>query len=146
MTSSTTTSADAVRTGGCYCGRVRYEATGPVISTNYCHCTQCRRTSGAPFLTFLTIPRSGFRLLAGEPKRFRSSQKVQRGFCDECGATLTLEEDELPDEISVTSASLDDPDTAAPQYHIFTSTQIAWIDLNDTATRYPNSRLEGRSS
>ena len=140
MTTSTT-SADAY-TGGCYCGAIRYEATGAPISTNICHCTQCRGASGAPFLAFITLPRDGFRFTIGKPKRFRSSEKVQRGFCATCGTTLTFEEDDFPDEISVTSASLDDPDRAPPDYHLYTTSQIAWIKQDDGATRYPKSRTQ----
>ena len=34
-------------TGGCFCGRVRYEARGPAFNRTSCHCSICRRTSGA---------------------------------------------------------------------------------------------------
>jgi hypothetical protein len=33
-------------TGGCLCGAVRYEVRGPLRPVVYCHCAQCRRTSG----------------------------------------------------------------------------------------------------
>lgn len=32
--------------GGCLCGGVRYEVTGPLRGVWACHCSQCRRTSG----------------------------------------------------------------------------------------------------
>ena len=33
-------------TGSCLCGAVRYEVTGPLRKVVYCHCEQCRKTSG----------------------------------------------------------------------------------------------------
>ena len=32
--------------GGCECGAVRYRVTGTLRKVVYCHCAQCRRTSG----------------------------------------------------------------------------------------------------
>src|SRR5687767_12371984 len=45
--------------GGCLCGAVRYEAAGQPYNITHCHCTDCRRSSGAAFvtpLTFLSAP------------------------------------------------------------------------------------------
>ena len=33
-------------TGGCLCGAVKYEILGSLRPVVYCHCNQCRRTSG----------------------------------------------------------------------------------------------------
>ena len=45
-------------TGGCFCGRVRYEARGPAFNRTSCHCSICRRTSGAPFVAWFSVARS----------------------------------------------------------------------------------------
>jgi hypothetical protein len=34
-------------TGGCNCGALRFEVTGPLVVTSYCHCKRCQRRSGA---------------------------------------------------------------------------------------------------
>jgi hypothetical protein len=39
-------------TGGCFCGRVRYEARGPAFNRTSCHCSICRRTSCGTQLAF----------------------------------------------------------------------------------------------
>ena len=41
--------AGSVQTGGCQCGAVRYEVTGPPIKLYVCHCTECQRQSGSAF-------------------------------------------------------------------------------------------------
>ncbi|MGH8609046.1 MAG: GFA family protein [Gammaproteobacteria bacterium] len=87
--------------GGCFCGRIRYEATGTPFHETNCHCSICRRTTGAPFVTWFSVPRSQFRLVCGEPTRFRSTAKGTRSFCPQCGTQLTFEDEDLPDEIDV---------------------------------------------
>jgi hypothetical protein len=59
--------------GHCFCGAIRYEAgSSPVLETN-CHCSICRRTSGAPFVTWFTVSASEFRITSGVPVSFESS-------------------------------------------------------------------------
>ena len=124
-----------MHTGGCYCGAIRYEAHNATSGGN-CHCSICRRTTGAPFVTWLTVPRSGFRIVRGEPKRFRSSATATRSFCATCGTQLTFARDDLPNEIDVTVGSLDDPNSAPPRYHIFVPDKVAWLNLGDDLPRY----------
>jgi hypothetical protein len=80
--------ASAVITGGCLCGAVRYELVGPIALVGHCHCSICRRHSGAAHGTFARAPATGFRWLAGEDHvdRFQTSPKIRRAFCRVCGA------------------------------------------------------------
>jgi len=103
-------------TGGCFCGRVRYEAGG--------------------------VARSQFRL-AGEAMRFRSSGKGTRSFCPGCGTQLTFELDGIGDEIDVTTCSLDEPELAPPVDHTRTSRRLAWVTLADGLPQFRESRQEG---
>ena len=54
--------------GGCLCGAVRYEATGRPYNVSHCHCIDCRRASGAPFVTWASFRRSEFRFTKGQPR------------------------------------------------------------------------------
>jgi hypothetical protein len=49
--------------GSCVCGAVRYEVDGSLGDVSYCHCNQCRRTTG----TFSPI----FGRVAAEPDWIR---------------------------------------------------------------------------
>ncbi len=40
--------------GGCFCGNIRYEAVGTPFNETNCHCSICRRTTGAPFVTWFS--------------------------------------------------------------------------------------------
>ena len=76
-----------VHEGGCLCGAVRYRVAGPLSDVVACHCSQCRKVSGH-YWASTDIPRSALKV-NGEHNVawFRSSEKVQRGFCSTCGAT-----------------------------------------------------------
>lgn len=129
-------------TGGCLCGSVRYEVNGSPQHAGNCHCSMCRRAAGAPFVAWFSVPRSQFRWVAGEPKKFQSSGKAKRGFCKQCGSQLTFEDVDYPQEIDVTTCSLDDPERAAPAYHIWTSSKLDWIRLADGLPEYRERRTQ----
>jgi len=76
--------------GGCFCGAIRYEAGGTPFHKTNCHCSICRRTTGAPFVAWFSVPRSEFRLVQGATTQFRSTPKGTRTFCPRCGTQLNL--------------------------------------------------------
>lgn len=127
-------------TGGCYCGQVRYETDAPPFHATVCHCADCRRIVGAASVAWFSVPRAAFRLSGAEPASFRSSPRVTRRFCGGCGTALTYERDDLPDEIDVTTASLDDPDLAAPADHTWTAEKLRWVQLCDGLPVFPGPR------
>src|ERR1700746_3995177 len=99
-------------TGGCFCGAIRHEARGTPFHETNCHCSICRRTTGAPFVIWFSVRTSDFRIIQGEPARFNSTAK---GVRSRCGAQLTFEHADFPDEIDVTTNSLDDPELMPPR-------------------------------
>jgi hypothetical protein len=126
--------------GGCYCGRIRYEAAGDPFDATLCHCSICRRTTGAPFVAWFSVKRADFRFVAGVPKRFRSTAKGERRFCPHCGAQLTFKHSDFPDEIDVTTCSLDDPEAVPPEDHTRASSKLRWMHLGDGLPEYAESR------
>ncbi|HEX4351305.1 MAG TPA: GFA family protein [Polyangiales bacterium] len=126
--------------GGCFCGRIRYEADAPFFHQTVCHCSICRRTAGAPFVAWFSAARNAFRLIAGTPTRFDSTSHGTRSFCPECGTQLLFEDSELPEELDINSCSLDDPDAIAPHDETHTATRLRWIPLAADLSSYPDKR------
>ena len=126
--------------GGCCCGFVRYETGAEPRDPTNCHCSICRRASGAPFVAWFTVPKDEFRVLSGEIAQFRATNKATRGFCPRCGTALTFVFDGLPDRVDVTTCSLDEPDAVPPRDHLYTSTMVGWLKLADGLPRFPESR------
>src|SRR5262249_61019434 len=61
----------------------------------------------------------------------RSSGKGSRSFCPHCGTQLTFQADDHPDEVDITTCSLDDPEAVPPRDHTYTSGKVHWIQLTD---------------
>lgn len=82
------------------------------------------------------------RWLQGAPTEYASSASIRRGFCAHCGSSLTYRSTAHPDYLTLAIASLDDPDAAAPNYHIHTASQVSWLAINDSLPKYPGGRTE----
>src|SRR4051812_1731012 len=84
-------------TGGCACGRVRYEIASFPLLLYTCNCTDCQTKSGSAFALNMPVATSGFRIVQGEPKAWRhvspSGVPVISWFCGDCGARLYGERD-----------------------------------------------------
>ena len=99
----------AFHSGGCQCGAVRFRAS-TFGRSSICHCRMCQKAFGSFFAALVTA--HDLEWTRGEPKRFRSSNKVQRGFCADCGTPLTFEPDNFPVELAV--GTFDDPTVVSP--------------------------------
>ena len=112
--------------GGCHCGAVRYECAQPISKPSICHCTSCRRATGAHAVAWMTVNLASFRLLSGALREYASSEGVLRSFCERCGCSIGYTHRKYPGEIDVTLASLDDPSVVAPTVHIWMSNAPTW--------------------
>lgn len=127
--------------GGCQCGRTRYTAQGVPRDACFCHCSSCRRASGALLVAWGTFAFDGFRVLPGGAYALhRSSPPVERGFCSACGTPLTYRHLERATEIDVTLASLDEPGRFEPECHIWVEDRVPWLRIADGRPQYPRWR------
>jgi hypothetical protein len=131
-------------TGSCACGAVRYRLASAPFDAGYCHCENCRRSSGAPVLAFATVPLADFVVTRGAVRVRRSSAFGERGFCADCGTQLTMHVEHQPDTIDFTIASLDEPARVVPQFHLFFGSRIAWFDIDDGHPRHAALRPDTR--
>lgn len=122
--------------GGCLCGHVRYRALGEPLGVTHCHCSMCRRSCGAAFVTWVSFPKADFSLTSGELSRFKSSERVERSFCNRCGTAIAFAETSRPDEIDLTVGSFDEPERLSPEDHIWTDARLRWLRVDDGLPEY----------
>lgn len=128
-------------TGGCRCGAVRYQTSGKPIVHAICHCNDCRRSAGAPSVSWLMVKEEQLAVLAGEPKEYQSSEAARRFFCGTCGTGLFYRNATvLPGIVDIQSGTLDAPDQIPAQMHIQAAERIDWMVTTDDLPvyeRYP---------
>ncbi|MGH8244690.1 MAG: GFA family protein [Steroidobacteraceae bacterium] len=128
--------------GHCHCGAIRYEIHAEPKWTALCHCGDCRRHAGAPVVGWMAISEDGLKVIKGQPKVYRSSEHGRRHFCPDCGTGLFyFNAVHLPGIADVQIATLDDPDTVAPQIQVQTAERLAWMEGAQklpTFERYPS--------
>lgn len=121
--------------GGCLCGSIRYRIVNTPVFVSHCHCQQCRRHSGAIFMTHMGIPLEGFKWLKGKPT-YWPSEILDRGFCAICGSTIAALYHGEPDIIVMPVGTLDDADKIKPDRHIMTEYQVSWLNIDDELPRH----------
>jgi len=115
-------------TGGCQCGRVRYEAEIDSDAAYLCHCRMCQRATGGVSIAFVNLKKAAMRWTAAMPDFYASSPIAARPFCSRCGTPLGFA---FPDseKIDLTVGSFDDPARFRPDHHFgVESIHEAWID------------------
>jgi hypothetical protein len=101
-----------------------------------CHCIDCRRSAGAPFVTWGSVPRQDLVVTKGEPRKIAHVNRI-RSFAACCGTHLFFEDNKDSDMIDVTIASLDDPTPFAPQKAIWLEDKLPWVTLDKSLPSFP---------
>ena len=122
------------QTGGCQCGRIRYEIDTAAILTLYCcHCRECQRQSSSGFGLSMRLPRDAFRLTQGALATW--SRPTDRGgvtichFCADCGTRIYHASPDPEASISLKAGSLDDTGWLKPVGHLWVSRAQPWLQI-----------------
>ena len=125
--------------GGCLCGGMRYRLEDPPRDRNDCHCIDCRRSSGAPYVTWGTVSREKLKLTRGSLRKVPHANRV-RSFAACCGTHVFFEDGPDAGTIDVTIASLDEPTPFPPAMSIWTEDTLPWVVLDRTRPVFRRSR------
>jgi hypothetical protein len=129
---------EKIASGHCLCGKIQYRIEGDPVWTGYCHCESCRRMTGSVVTNWLGIKDSDLVFTKGRPKKYLDAG-VARGFCSDCGSSLTYEATHFPDYVQIHIGSLDDPGAIEPQAHVHCAEKIEWFNVNDRLPRFDGS-------
>jgi hypothetical protein len=126
--------------GGCQCGALRYEISGPPVALYVCHCRECQKQSASAFGISLIVRGSDFRVTRGEVRRWSrptdTGGTLNCAFCPVCGSRVWHESAGPGATISVKGGSLDEPVDLRSAVHIWTSRNLPGVIVPETATQF----------
>ena len=123
------TSADQ-STGRCLCGRVRFKFDPEAVNwTCNCYCESCRRATGAPVTTFISVADTGWRWTGEAPAFYESSPGTRRGFCTTCGTALSFTAERVAGETHFLAANLIDTSAVVVDFEFAKAEKLHWCDL-----------------
>ena len=131
--------------GGCYCGALRFQATGDAMFKGQCHCRECQYISGGHPNVVMGMAEPGFRWSKGSPKQFKRSDlpnPVTREFCAQCGTHISARSPGLPGVVLLKVGTFDDPSVfGGPTMVIFTIDKQSFHHVPDSVPAF--ERLPG---
>ena len=111
--------------GGCQCGAIRFKIEGALGDASICHCRMCQKAFGGFYAPLVSVGTATLTWTRGTPKRFKSSNVVNRGFCSHCGTPLTYE---APDGVALAIGAFDHPDIIEPCVQFGTEAKLPYVD------------------
>lgn len=125
--------------GGCLCGALEYEVADAFSYAFNCHCSLCRRATGAAFKPTAGIAREKLRLTRGLERRAIYGGAGEEGahdvHCAACGSLLysVVREGAWA---HVAMGTLIDAPTIRPTHHIFVGSKAPWFEITDKLPQY----------
>jgi hypothetical protein len=129
--------------GRCLCGAVHYAVADEFVYAANCHCSNCRRTTGAAFKPFAGIGCDRLRITKGEDDlMIVGDVNANDTHCKLCGSLLySVVRDGAFAHVAMGSL-VDDP-TIRPRAHIFVGSKAPWFTITDDLPQYQEHVVAG---
>ena len=123
-------------TGQCLCGAIRYGVADEFRYAMNCHCSVCRRTTGAAFKSFAGIERDKLHIISGtESLLIYGEANAHDAHCKVCGSFLySVVRDGA--YVHVGMGTLVDDPTIRPSKHIFVGSKAPWFTITDDLPQF----------
>ncbi len=130
--------------GGCSCKAIRYKLTATPLIVHACHCRDCQRITGGPFVINIWIESRFVDAGSAQPKSFPlkggTGKLHEVFFCANCGTYVWSKYHIVPSDcLFVRAGTLDNPDAVKPDVHIFTRTKLPWFELPKDARAFESA-------
>jgi hypothetical protein len=123
--------------GRCECGAIAFEVTELRDTVTFCHCSQCRRTSGH-YWAATRADTVNVRFTQDQGLTwYQSSPDARRGFCKLCGSSLFYQPNGAK-YLAIAAGCLDLPTGMRAGKHIFTADSGDYYTIPDDAPHIPD--------
>lgn len=124
--------------GGCLCGAVRWKLEARPLAVNACHCTDCKKMTGATNVIMLIASNEAFSA-TGETHAFRkradSGRELDIKRCAKCGTRMFHHNLASNVLVFIAAGTLDDPSWAIPTSHIWVEKASSDVVMRDDAIK-----------
>lgn len=122
--------------GTCLCRRVEYAVADAFRYAMNCHCSNCRRATGAAFKPFAGIERESLRIVRGaEGILTHGDGQAHDVHCATCGSLLySVVRDGA--WVHVAMGTLVDVPRIRPSMHICVGSKAAWHEISDDLPQF----------
>lgn len=136
--------AGRILTGKCFCGAVAYTVADEFLYAAYCHCSNCRRTTGSAFKPFAGIEHEKLVLAKGrEDLMIFGEDDGNDTHCKVCGSLVySVVRDGA--YVHTAMGTLVDVPTIRPNKHIFVGSKAPWFTITDDLPQF-DERATARS-
>lgn len=123
--------------GKCLCGAVQFEIAGNVPDLYQCHCSLCRKQSGAASNAATLVHENEFSWLSGEEKisRYKMEDGFTSHFCSLCGCPVPNRLRDT-DKIWIPAGSLPGDIDSKIVVHIYTESKASWEKILNDGRKY----------
>jgi hypothetical protein len=126
------------RTGGCFCGRVRFAFEPDYLAYRYCFCSRCRKVRGSAHAANIFVPEAAFKWLSGLEgvRRFDlEGARFGNNFCENCGSPVPRQA--LDGKAYLIPAGTIDSDPGIePEGAIFWNSRASWLPPADKLEKF----------
>ncbi|MFT5504092.1 MAG: hypothetical protein ACI845_002915 [Gammaproteobacteria bacterium] len=125
--------------GSCLCGQIKFELDSKHLLASLCHCSICRKSSGAAFGSYGEILIDDIHWITDKDQliQFNYSIMLSKYFCGQCGSTVATHHESWPEYWYISLGCLDGEPPISVEYHQFTGSQASWHEINDQLPQFP---------
>ncbi len=118
--------------GSCHCQDVKFELLGEVKKVVNCHCNLCRKMNGAPFSTYAVSLANDFKLLHGDLRSIKLTDKATKFVCSQCCSPIYNQNQRFNGLNMLYLGALDQAEALPAEVNLYTATKLTWLDgLNE---------------
>ena len=123
--------------GSCVCGEITFSVEDQFAYAGYCHCSLCRKSSGASGTAIGGVLSKYFKITKGQQhlKRYHRSADTVSCFCGLCGSTLFGEKPSI-NRVHIRYGALNTSPSLLPQAHMHVASKADWYEITDLLPQF----------
>lgn len=124
--------------GSCFCGVISFEVTASAPDLYQCHCSECRKTTGASANAGFILSEKQFSWLSGinNITTFVKDSGYRVDFCKTCGSVVPNPIAIKPDMMWIPAGLLDNPPAMKVTNHLCVGSKASWDEISGDTTQY----------